>query len=116
MAVRRGDVGPEEVGDNNIQDYVAMLERELLNAATIVTGTTGYWASCRGCFDEDRINNATGTDGERCRWLFARRTQPDHDSRSGYAQVWREKTRKFQLFKSLTPQLFRMWVQTWQGE
>jgi len=26
-----------------------MLERELLNAATIVTGTTGYWASCRGC-------------------------------------------------------------------
>jgi hypothetical protein len=65
---------------------------------------------------KDRINNATGTDGERCRWLFAGRTHPDHDSRSGYAQVWREKTRKFQLFKSLTPQLFRMWVQTWQGE
>ena len=42
MAVRRGDVGPEEVGDNNIQDYVAMLERELLTAATIVTGTAGY--------------------------------------------------------------------------
>jgi hypothetical protein len=66
--------------------------------------------------DEDGINNATGTDGERCHWLFARRTRPDHDSRSGYAQVWREETRKFQLSKTLTSQLFRMWQQTWQGE
>jgi hypothetical protein len=49
LAVRHGGVGTEGVGDNNIQDQVAMLERELLNAATIVTGTTGYWASCRGC-------------------------------------------------------------------
>ena len=41
-----------------------MLERELLTAAPIVTGTTGYWASCRSCLNEDRINYATGTDGE----------------------------------------------------
>jgi hypothetical protein len=58
-------------------------------------------------FDEDRINNATGTDGERCRWLFAGRTHPDHDSRSGYAQVWREKTRKISTFKKSDASTFQ---------
>ena len=38
----------------NLHDSVAMLEHEPLTAATIVTGTTGYFNSCRRCL-EDRI-------------------------------------------------------------
>jgi hypothetical protein len=35
-------VGPEGLGDNELTELMAMLERELLTAATIVTGTAGY--------------------------------------------------------------------------
>ena len=82
----------------NLHDSVAMLEHEPLTAATIVTGTTGYFELLSALFGRPDQRNATGTDGDKT--LAVGCSHGEHrqirDSYCGYVRVWRKKPEKFQ--------------------
>ena len=94
-----------------------MLEHELLNAAPIVTGTHRLLGFLSRLFE--------GKTGSIMRPALMANTLP-LDIRKANAAIPCSRTvvhrfdarkpKKNQLSKKLTPRLFRMWVQTWQGE